>query len=392
VTIDRDIHRANMFAAVAARYGMHVARELQRRHGRESDAIERAYAAALGIAGIQDVRRYLDRDKVTILECAPGHRATKTITATGTLDFAAGKWFATTEVVVCGIGSLAALLAEIERRPRWLVIRGRLIKGRAPGRVRRKITPDPGDPDAPYFERSPRKWLALDLDSFDLPAGVDPVDLEAVAAIAVACLPEPFRRTSCWAQLTSGAGIKPGGRVRLWFWLSDKVGEAFIKRWLRAVPGLDHSLFCPNEPHYIAAPVFDPGIADPVPLRSKLIAGDVDAVAVPELPAPPERKAPPIMAHVGTRRADRYMIACLRAIADAPAGQGRATCTNAALRLYGICKAGNLDPTAVTARIKRAMLDRGWADDEATRGMTLADVNRQLQWAWDHAEPRGLSR
>ena len=71
-----------------------------------------------------------------------------------------------------------------------------------------------------------------------------------------------------------------------------------------------------------------------------------------------------------------YMAACLRALGDAPTGQGRATCTSVALRLYGLCKAGRLDPADVTGRIKRVMIDRGWDPDEAARGMTLADINR----------------
>ena len=36
------------------------------------------------------------------------------------------------------------------------------------------------------------------------------------------------------------------------------------------------------------------------------------------------------------------------------------------------------------------MRGRGWALDEQTRGKTLADINRALEWAWDHAQPRTL--
>jgi hypothetical protein len=390
----RDLHRAYMFAAVAERYGFRIARELQRRH----DAVERAYRAALGIAGVQDVRVYLDTDRVTVLECARGCRATKKIMPDGSIrDYAAGTWFATVSVEVRGIGGFAGLMSQLEPEPRRLIIRGTLIKGKPAGRVRRKITADPDDPDAPYFKKYARKWLGLDFDSFDLPGGVDPVDLDAVAALAVARLPEPFQRATCWGQLTSGAGVKSGGRIRLFYWLSERVDERFLKRWLKGVPGLDHALFCPNTPHYVAAPVIAPGAVDPVPIRSKLIPGAVDVVAVPELPEParPSRSTsrsalfgidPP------GGRPGAYMVACLRALIDAPPGQGRSTCTNVAVCLYGLCKAGLLDPVDVTARIKGAMIDRGWADDEASRGMTLADVNRQLEWAWQHAEARGLDR
>ena len=36
--------------------------------------------------------------------------------------------------------------------------------------------------------------------------------------------------------------------------------------------------------------------------------------------------------------------------------------------------------------VEAAMIDRGWDADDAKRGMTIADINRQLQWCWDHAQ------
>jgi hypothetical protein len=118
-----------------------------------------------------------------------------------------------------------------------------------------------------------------------VPFGVDPVDLGAVAAVAINLLPEPFRRASCWAQLTSRAGIVSGGQIRLFHWLDRPTSGDDLKRWLRGVPGLDTSTLNPVTPNYIARPIFD-GVADPVPLRSMLIAGETDAVAVPDLSEP----------------------------------------------------------------------------------------------------------
>lgn len=83
-------------------------------------------------------------------------------------------------------------------------------------------------------------------------------------------------------------------------------------------------------------------------------------------------------------------MAAIKAVAEAGHGQGRDTCMSVSLRLYGLCKAGLLDPVDVTARLKGAMLHQGWDRDETRRGRTLADVNRQLAWAWHHAEPRGF--
>ena len=207
-------------------------------------------------------------------------------------------------------------------------------------------------------------------------------------------------------QLTSGAGIKPGGRVRLFYWLGRPTGGAELKHWLSGVPGLDGSTLNDVTPNYVARPLFD-GVTDPVPVRSKLIPGEVDAVEVRIPPAPvrqphqaPRPAAPATAArpHEAPRRGlgfratrpERYMIACLQALADAPSGQGRERCIHIALTLYGLAKAGLLDPAGVTGRIKGIMRDRGWATDEQIRGDTLADINRALEWAWDHAQPRTL--
>ena len=106
----------------------------------------------------------LASDRVTILECARGCRATKRITPTGVSDYACGRWFATTEAEFSGIGGLADLLGQVELKTRWFLIRGRLIEGRHPGRVRRLLYPDPKTGDEPYFEPCPRRWCGLDFD------------------------------------------------------------------------------------------------------------------------------------------------------------------------------------------------------------------------------------
>jgi hypothetical protein len=191
----------------------------------------------------------------------------------------------------------------------------------------------------------------------------------------------------------------------VFYWLDRATSGAGLKCWLKDVPGLDLSTLNDVTPHYVAKPLFV-GVADPVPVRSKLIAGVVDAVEVcipPEparpRPAPEPRRAPPAAGarpYVGTvcggrfSVADAYLLACLKGLARTPPGQGRAALTRIALRLFGLCKAGLLDPEAVAGRLKGAMLSRGWGADEAQRGMTLADVNRQLEWCWQHAEARGL--
>jgi hypothetical protein len=108
-------------------------------------------------------------------------------------------------------------------------------------------------------------------------------------------------------------------------------------------------------------------------------------------PAPAAPWTPPArgLAFKPTRH-EAYMVACLRAILAAPPGDGRGRCLRVALTLFSFAKAGQLDPVDVAGRLKGAMVQRGWDPDEDNRGNTLADVNRALQWAWEHAEPRTL--
>jgi hypothetical protein len=346
-------------------------------------------------------------DHVTVLECLqPGRRATKTITPDGIRGYAAGAWFAASEAQVSGISDLAALLSQIEPTPTKLIIRAALIDGRDPRRVRRLLHPNKKTGEAPYFTPRDRRWVGLDFDRVDLPEGVAPTDIDAVAAAAISLLPEPFRGVSCWAQLTSGAGIKPGGRVRLFYWLSRAAPGQEFKRLLAATKGLDTSTLNDVTPNYVAAPVFQ-GVTDLVPVRSRLIAGSVPQVPIPER----NNKAPvgkttslrphdlktSVLAYplyrgncgtvgtVGTvRRPWRYAEAVLGALERVPEGQGRDACKSAAVRLYRISKAGLLDPVDVTGRIKAVMRRRGWRDGNPD-GATPVELDRLLTWAWDHA-------
>jgi hypothetical protein len=169
------------YRAFAARYGQTVYYEVLRRH---QAAFERAIAAGLGLAVEQAVRAHRDVDEFTVLKCAFGCRATKKVvalTVEGILPYAAGVWFASASLVFAGLAGLAAELERVQVDPRMLAIRGRLIEGREPGRVRRLVHADKKTGDQPYFVPRARRWIAIDLDSFALPPGVDPLDVRAVA-------------------------------------------------------------------------------------------------------------------------------------------------------------------------------------------------------------------
>ena len=128
----------------------------------------------------------------------------------------------------------------------------------------------------------PRRWVRFDLDRLPAPRGVDLRDGASAAAIARATLPPEFHPAGCWWQQTSGAGIKPGLNLRLGFWLDRPVGQAVLDRWLVGAP-IDASVFRPVQPIYVAPPILK-GVADPVPVRTGLLRGRDDTVAVPDLP------------------------------------------------------------------------------------------------------------
>jgi hypothetical protein len=241
-------------------------------------------------------------DRITILRCKRGHRATKRWFLdpyTGKLTLAgydAGKWFAAESAEVDGIGELSALLTRLERDKTALVIRGELLPAVDPRRVRR--TKRRVGKVEPYFAEpvGGRRWVLIDFDKVPIPAHIDIVDdPEGAVEYLVGLLPDEFRDVSCHWQLSSSAGMGNLGvlSAHLWFWLDRPVTEGGLKRWATtiAVP-IDRSLFNEVQPHYTAAPIFEAGVRDPLPRRSGLRIGLEDAVQL-VVPEPARRRAPP---------------------------------------------------------------------------------------------------
>jgi hypothetical protein len=304
------------------------------------------------------------------------------------------------------------VLDRVSRNPKLCFIRGRPLPGINRNRCRRLSQPhieDDGSVTAPTFEPATRRWLGLDFDALPTPAWnpddlarrreailqdraehpiggmppkdpddgegldfavdldpppIDPVkDWAVVTRAAVSTLPSEFRDAHCWAQLTSSAGIADGVRIRLWFWLGRPVTDPEVKRWLVGSP-VDLSLYNPVQPHYVAAPIFDPPEADPVARRSWMWWRHVAAVPVPDLPEPPSPPPPPPVTwrpgeHVDqqlVRRATAYAEACLRTVQNAPAGDRHTSMRSSALTLFGMVEHGLL-PELDTFRALLATAD-----------------------------------
>jgi len=116
----------------------------------------------------------------------------------------------------------------------------------------------PGEPLPIWSEAAGAQAGAHGEDPDADPGPIDPArDWGLVVEAAIATLPREFAGRSCWWQMTSSAGIKPGVRLRLWFWLARAVSDAEAKRWLADAP-VDLALYSPVQAHYTAPPIFDP--------------------------------------------------------------------------------------------------------------------------------------
>jgi hypothetical protein len=237
------------------------------------------------------------------------------------------------EVPVAGIDSLAAVLDSVTAEGTAAVIRGvpgkfyprnghpafRLLRpqdGQAAARTGARVSPErirrnKLEPDGvhryaatwlPTFEDRPRCWVIFDVDRIPVPDHMasDWVDdPEAAVEHVLDTLPAVFRASTCWWSLSSSAAVPgPNGRevaptlkLKLAFWQSRALAGAQVKRWMLAERApVDPAVFGAVQLIYVARPSFGPGLHDPVPRRTGVRRGEVEAVAVPEvLPDPPAR-------------------------------------------------------------------------------------------------------
>jgi hypothetical protein len=245
-------------------------------------------------------------DTVTILRVKGQSLLTKRWTRLGdkteerTYDKA---WrFSAIEYPVNNIRELGELIRKISADPQSAVVRGGIAEGTNRYDMLRRARPRR---DAPAtLVAKPRWWLGLDLDEKNLcPPSIHPLfEPDATVEYAISQLPPQFHHTTCFWQFTAGHGMKPGIRLRLWYWLNRLVSDNELRRWLGervrqdGVPPnrwprrwpIDPVLFNPIQLHYTAAPIFD-GLPDPVPVRCGWHCGFEDVVVIPDLAAAQER-------------------------------------------------------------------------------------------------------
>lgn len=323
-------------------------------------------------------------DTITVLRCARSKLLCKRIRPGEVVPYDETKIFDAWTYDVDGLDKLRELIENLIDAPRCAIVRGALINGPKAKGIRRLKDACPETGDQPTIADAPRRWLALDLEDMPLPEGIVITDITACAAVAITYLPPAFTGVRCIAQATAGHGIKPGIRLRLWFWLSRLTSGAELKVWLRDTPA-DPAVFRPAQLIYTAAPLFE-GMLDHLPCRLATLPG-AEMVKVPseQQLAPPPRPASKPLPEVNSLAGSRYAMAALRNAAhrviSAPVASRHPTCRSQTMGLARLVNAGLLARSDVEAVMVSALEQAGKPRREG---------ERLVAWALDHASSTPL--
>lgn len=207
-------------------------------------------------------------DDLIILRSADNRRLAKVITKTAdgysVEGYEAGSRFEWEAVPVRGLDDIEEVLWHLAGDTSACIIRGAPRHPDRAGYVNRcqHQQEDGRQPDWDHA-RPGRQWVAFDIDK--LAIGGRPEDLESLAVMARARLPEPFSQMACVWKLSSSTGLDDWQTVsmHLWFWMPEPVYDLSWRKWKEAYPVIDGALFKAVQPHYTADPVFV-GCADPL--------------------------------------------------------------------------------------------------------------------------------
>ena len=315
-------------------------------------------------------------DHITILQ-ARGKRMAKLHRADGTTeDYSRAYKYNAQVVPVTGLPDLLDLLRWLLPRSDRCVVRGVPVGGLQG--IRRLVHPDRKTGAAPTLRDVTHRWLAVDWDGIARPEGMPAADLEACGNIALATMPEAFRQAGCIVQASAGHGIKPGVRLRGWFWCDRPITGRELMRWLAGTP-CDPSVWRTVQPIYTAAPVFAQGRAEHLPERLYQMPGQADWLACPsaeELADPPPKPQTPPERVARGAHANAYVDAALVKAANAVinAGEGRRhdTIISESRSLGRFVQAGLLTEKDLTEVLTRAAATAGKTDS--------AEIASCIEW------------
>jgi hypothetical protein len=302
-------------------------------------------------------------DSLTILR-AHRRRLAKTIRPNGDIEgYDQVRTVDLIEVPIGGLDDLLRRLRQLERRPDCAVVRGAIADPARTKGVRRLLYQD-GD-DAPSLREAPRRWVALDFDDLPRPDWMDPQDLLGCAVVAIDTLPSEFSGARAIVQATSSHGLKPGIRLRAWFWLGRAVDGAALKWYLRSAP-VDRAVLGVAQLIYTAAPVFLPGAFDPLRDRIDVVPG-AEAVAVPPEASlkPPPRPRPIYRLRADGDRAAREIAGLVRTVAHAADGNRNSILYWASRVMAEKVEQRLIDSVTASNLLADAALQAGLAANEA---------------------------
>ena len=327
----------------------------------------------------------MSSDAITIIRACRGKRLAKVIHPAGKIDdYDSAYTYDLIPHPVADLDALWRLLNRLLSRPDCAVVRGAPIDPQRRANVRRLAYPDRDTGDQPTLSPQPHWWLALDMDGIERPAHVQADDLTGCAKEAIARLPAAFRSVRCIVQASASHGIKPGCRLRLWYWMDRLTTDAEATYWLRGV--VDPAVFRTVQPIYTAAPVFAEGMQDHLPTRIAAMPGAA-AVAVPSPPdlIPPAPKPPPPLPRPTDSGAGRYAFAALANAAArvqrASVGDRHKTLLREAAGLARFIHAGLLSSGDVSGTLHGA---------GASAGKPEKEIARIVRWAMDHPSTASL--
>jgi hypothetical protein len=283
------------------------------------------------------------------------------------------------DFTVTDLAAVYRLLVHLLRRTDCAVVRGTIADAGRVRHVRRLAHADTKTGDIPTLRDVARCWLALDMEGVDKPAYVPATDLARCACVVIGRLPAVFHGVECIAQATASHGIKPGCRVRLWYWLTRPATGRELTRWLRHSPA-DPSVFRAVQPIYTAAPVFAPGANDHLPQRMMVLPG-AKLVAVPPLETIEPAKRVPVkpLPTTGATAAARYAFAALTNAAVrirlAGVGQRHPTILREARGLARFVAAGLLTESSIAEVLRSSGQDTGKPEEE---------IDAIIAWAMEH--------
>lgn len=162
------------------------------------------------------------------------------------------------EVNIGSLDELYNLSKKMLDKPNCCFVRARLKDPNHRRNVRRNYK----DANATLILEN-MNWLALDVDWQQESSG----DLRKDADLVLVSLPECFSNVECFVVASASYGVKPGIRMRMFFWSRYPVSNADVKRVLTGYETIcDPAIFNPIQVIYTAKPIFH-GIDDPIKER-----------------------------------------------------------------------------------------------------------------------------